>query len=778
MSSKFNIPTVVVVFGATGDLAQKKIFPALFNLFQKQQLPEKFSVIGSSRSDRSDETFREYVTDILQRFYGDELDPAQLDAFLPMISYEQAEFTNPKDYQELAQVLGKTDEHWSICSNKLFYLADSGLTEPCSPKEGWTRVLIEKPLGYDQKTAEEINELLGNLFQEEQIYRIDHYLAKEMIQNMLTFRFANNLMEESWSSDYIEKIEIRMMENFGVDNRGAFYDALGALRDVGQNHILQMLALTLMDCPHSFTEEAIREKRTQLLSKLMPMNLEQIKQQTFRAQYEGYQEVSEVASDSQTETYFRVNASVDHPRWWGMPIYLESGKRMSQTRNEIVVTFKKRFPTPANIAHQDIRNRVTFHIEPKEEIAITFVGKKPGLKFEGKEETFRSSMRSGKQASQKAEEYERVLLDCIRGDQMLFVSTAEVAAMWRFIDPIVCAWNDNQTLLHTYQPEDTAIVEQAAAFLDHEAATHAIERTVGMIGLGKMGKNVALQLLDHGWTVHGYNRTASVAEALATDGLQPAPTLAELVSRLPKPRVLWMMLPAGAPVADTLYGTETHPGLIDLLEPGDIVIDAGNSRFTDTKAHAQKLASKGIHLVDCGTSGGPGGARNGACLMVGGTREQFEFLLPLFQDVAISEGVAFFPGAGAGHFVKMVHNGIEYGMMQAIAEGFAVMNETPYSIDLTEAARIYNQGSVIESRLIGWLLQGMRSYDPQLSEFATTVGHSGEGQWTVETAKELGIATPIIEGSLQYRIDSASKPSFAGKVLNTLRRMFGGHENT
>lgn len=830
MSGKFNIPTTIVVFGATGDLAQKKIIPALFNLYQQDLLPEKFFIIGSARSDMSDEAFRNYVSKVLHDFEGKPPHSKLLKDFLQMVSYFQAEFGNLDDYRRIAEALGRKDDFWQICANKLFYLAvppkmykgmlenlaSSGLTEPCGPEEGWTRVLIEKPLGYDSQTAEEINELLGKLFKEEQIYRIDHYLAKEMVQNILTFRFANNLLEPSWNTKYIEKIEFRMLENFGVETRGSFYDALGALRDVGQNHLLQMIALTMMDSPTEMTAEAIRVQRKKLLDSLVVQSVEDIKRNSFRGQYEGYHEIEGVSEGSRRETFFRLKAFVNTTRWQGMPIYMESGKRVGQLRNEVVVTFKDTAPrikgleiepvvhdrnaesnsgdTPQNV----FRNKVQFCIEPSEKIDISFIAKTPGLEFSVTPNTLQYTLRDGKPKNRKAEEYERVLLDCIRGDQMLFVSTEEVDAMWRFIDPFVCAWEDNGTELHRYEPDKGDVLELARSTVDAGGSegTRMDTKTAGFIGLGKMGGNAALNLLDQGWTVYGYNRSREVTERFAENGLSPAYTIDDLVAYLPKPRVIWMMVPSGAPVNQVLFGSDEIPsgdpessqgtetsnasrgGLLSLLEPGDILIDAGNSRYLNTKKRAEVFKKKGVHFVDCGTSGGPGGARTGACLMVGGDKEVFTYLLPLFTALAIPGGVMHFPGFGAGHFVKMVHNGIEYGMMQAIAEGFEVMKQSDYNLDLAHIAEVYNRGSVIESRLIAWLLAGYEQYGQHLDAMSTTVHHSGEGQWTVDAAQEAGIPVPVIEAALQYRKDSPENPRYTGQVVNVLRKMFGGHENT
>lgn len=784
---KFNIPTVFVIFGATGDLAQKKIFPALYNLYKTKQLPEKFKIIGAARKPVSDEKFKEFITKVISNFEGSEPDKATLDAFLEVCSYHQAQFGNKEDYERIAQALGRNDLGWSICSNKLFYLAvppeqyemllqhlaDSGLTEPCSPEEGWTRVLIEKPFGKDAETAEKIERLLGKLFKEEQVYRIDHYLAKEMIQNILTFRFANNLLEESWNNKFIEKIEVRMLEKFGVEGRGSFFDGLGALRDVGQNHMLQMLALATMNCPGSFSGDDVRQSRYDLLNQVRILSNEEIKKNTFRAQYDGYQDITGVKSNSKTETFFKIRTFIDNPRWQGVPIVLESGKRLATQKSEIVITFKEALPqitTSENV--KVIKNKVFFRIDPKEEIHISFVSKKPGLKMEVEERDLEFVYRKERINYERAEDYQRILLDCVRGDQFLFVTTSEVKAMWRFIDPIICAWSANEVALHTYTPDSNEIREKSK-IVEDVPMSQVMAKQIGIIGLGKMGKGVALQLAGKGWRVHGYNRTHAVTLDLEKDGIYPAETVKQLIEALPTPRVVWIIVPAGKPVDEVIFGDE---GVAKYMDEGDIVIDAGNSNYKDARPRAERLQKKGIHYLDVGTSGGPNGARYGACLMVGGEREMFEYLHPLFSTLSVPLGFQYFGKHGAGHFVKMVHNGIEYGMMQAIAEGFGVMEASDFKLNLVEVANLYNHGSVIESKLIGWTEQGLRTFGEDLKEIDTKISHSGEGQWTVDAAKELNIPVPIIEGSLDYRIESEKKPSFVNKVVNVMRTMFGGHQ--
>lgn len=296
-----------------------------------------------------------------------------------------------------------------------------------------------------------------------------------------------------------------------------------------------------------------------------------------------------------------------------------------------------------------------------------------------------------------------------------------------------------------------------------------MEKKIGYIGLGKMGKGMAEHLLEKGWSVVAYNRSPEPTNELAAKGAIPAYTLAEVVSNIDAPRLLWLMVPHQA--VDGVLAE-----LIPLLSEGDTVIDGGNSFYKNSMRHAEELSAKDIHFLDAGTSGGPGGAKAGACTMVGGEREMFERYEELFRDISVEDGYAYMGKAGAGHFVKMVHNGIEYGMMQAIGEGFEVMKRSPFDLELTKVADLYDHQSVIESRLIGWAKSAFEAYGEDLESISGSVSHSGEGLWTVQTAKEFGVPVPIIEGSLQFREESGSNPSYTGQVVSALRNQFGGHE--
>ncbi len=292
---------------------------------------------------------------------------------------------------------------------------------------------------------------------------------------------------------------------------------------------------------------------------------------------------------------------------------------------------------------------------------------------------------------------------------------------------------------------------------------------IAYIGLGKMGQNMVELLLEQGIEVVAYNRSPEPVKFVTEKGAIPAFTYEEIFKNLDtEERIIWLMVPHGA-VDSVLSDLEPF------LQKNDIVIDAGNSNYKETLRRGKELAVKGIRFMDVGVSGGPWGARHGACLLIGGDKELHTLITPVFQAAAAPDCYQHLGSLGAGHFAKMVHNGIEYGMMQAIAEGMTVIKESDFDFDIEQVARIYNARSVIESRLVQWLQDGYKTYGPELEEISGEVSHSGEGQWTVDVAKELGIEVPIIEGSLEFRKASRGNPSYTGKVVSMLRNMFGGH---
>lgn len=440
-------PTIFIIFGITGDLAGRKLLPSLLNLYVKKLLPQKFAIVGFSRRTFTREEFREFIRGHMKVSPG-QYHEEDIKHFLDHMYYEQGLFDEPTSYANLSMRLKLVDDGFHQCSNKLFHLAvaptyyetilehlaKSGLTIPCGGNEGWTRVLVEKPFGHNIETAKKLDKRLGELFDEEQIFRIDHYLAKEALQNILAFRFTNTIFEPLWNHEHIEAVHIKLLEKNGIDGRGGFYDDIGALKDVGQNHILQMLALVAMERPDKFDADSIRKERSKLLARLRIPPMKKFSEYTVRGQYDGYANEKGVKRNSQTETYFRVQTFIDSPRWKNVPFFIESGKALSESKSEINVYFK-------NDNEQDLQNILTFRIQPDEGIKIRFFVKTPGFGMKVEPKTLKFKYSDSHTFQELPDAYERVLYDAIMGDQTLFTSTEEVMQAWKFITSIITAWS-------------------------------------------------------------------------------------------------------------------------------------------------------------------------------------------------------------------------------------------------------------------------------------------------------------------------------------------------
>jgi glucose-6-phosphate 1-dehydrogenase len=447
-------PIIFTIFGATGDLAQRKIIPALMDLYCKDLLPDNFNVVGFSRKDLSDENYREFAQNSLSN-HKDDHPQEKISEFLSKFHYKQGDLTNMESYESLANYLKEKDENFSDCSNKVFYLAvppklyqpcfenlsKSGLGNPCTFKDEhrWVRVLVEKPFGSDQDEAKKLDKTLGKLFDEEQIFRIDHYLAKETIQNILAFRFANAIFEPIWNNNYVEKVELKLYETVDVDDRASFYDGIGALRDVGQNHLLQMMALVGMEDPMSLSSKAVRDSRGEIFANISinKKDLSEFK----RGQYDGYLNNDEIDTNSKTETYFKIKLGIENKRWKGVPFYLESGKALNEKRTEIKITFNDKESSVCPIdGICKYNNTLTINTEPDKKISICFWSKKPGLKMDLEEKKL--SFDFDENPLNVTDAYEKVLYDCIKGDQTLFASTYEIATQWGIISKIFKLWKD------------------------------------------------------------------------------------------------------------------------------------------------------------------------------------------------------------------------------------------------------------------------------------------------------------------------------------------------
>ncbi len=779
------LPSVFVILGVTGDLAAKKIIPSLWHLFLHELLPERLSIIGFARRPFSLVEFEALIRNSVTKHGKLEIDDTDFSRFVALFSYHQGTFDNEVAFHGLAKRLDEMKHQWNASINILFYLstppssyasifknlAVAGLNLPDADSSAWTRLLIEKPFGTNLASAKELQSLLSSTFTEEQIYRIDHYLFKEIIQGIEHFRFSNNLFEHTWDNTTIERIDFRLLESIGVENRGNFYDAVGTLRDTGQNHLLAMLSAIVMEYSLNGDARTAQQNRATALESLTPWTEKTLREQTFRAQYQGYQDIPDVVSHSQTETYFALKTTLMHSRWKGIPLFMEAGKCMKENRKEIVLTFKH----PPQCSLCDIGphepNRIVFRLEPNDEILIHFWMKKPGLERAIEERTFSFFLYEKETNTKYVEEYAKILHSAMHGDQTFFISSREVEASWRFVDPLEDAWKQNVTPLSSYEPNATPTPPFFIPRPRYSEEQKKHDRTIGIIGLGKMGANIAQRLYARQWNVVGFDVAPDATKKLEIEGMRSASSLRELVDALPTPRTLWLMVPHDA-VDDILKE------LIPILEQGDTVIDGGNAPYKESIRRGKELALHGMNFLDVGVSGGPEGARHGVCIMVGGEKALYEKYAPLFQDMSVRDGYGYMGTSGAGHFVKMVHNGIEYGMMQALGEGFELMKHSPFSLNLHSIADIYNHDSVITSRLVGWLVQAYATFGDDLTsdEYCSpTVSHSGAGQWTVDTAHELNIPVAIIEGALAFRKQSQEHPSYTGKVVSALRYEFGGH---
>jgi glucose-6-phosphate 1-dehydrogenase len=481
-----NRPTLascsLVIFGATGDLTHRKLIPALYHLAVESALPANFRVIGFARRDKSDEGFREELGVTTRKFSRTAVDDAKWNRFAQSISYHRSEFHDLEGYCELAKKLTKEDAITKRPSNRLFYLAvapdqievilqqlkASGLN--MAGEGGWARVIIEKPFGVDAATASRLNELVHDAFPENATYRIDHYLGKETAQNIMVLRFANTIFESIWNSHHIHHVQITAAESLGVEGRAGYYDKAGALRDMVQNHLLQLLTLTAMEPPVSMSADAVRDEKLKVLRSLRPLKNEEVFKNVVRGQYvEGlvggapviaYRQEEGVMATSTTESYVALRLAIDNWRWSGVPFFIRAGKRLPKACTEIAVFFKSVPPILfSTLGHKLDQNVLLIRIQPDEGISLGMSAKTPGSMFQI--QPVKMNFQYGTSFEQQnPEAYERLLLDAMHGDATLFARSDEVVAAWKFIDGIEEAWLQSSNDLCFYQ-SGTAGPEEA-----------------------------------------------------------------------------------------------------------------------------------------------------------------------------------------------------------------------------------------------------------------------------------------------------------------------------
>jgi glucose-6-phosphate 1-dehydrogenase len=462
-------PGVLVVFGASGDLTTRKLMPAIAGLAKRGLLPEEFAVVGIARTEMGEDEFRAKMLEAVP-----DGGPAWGKA-VAKFRYVAGDYDHPDTFDALKKVLDELDETHCTGRNRTFYLSippslfasvaaaigEHGLDDEDDP-DADVRVVVEKPYGRDLASARELDAAMHKTFREEQIYRIDHYLGKETVQNVLALRFSNAIFEPIWNRRYVDSIQITVAETLGVGHRGGFYESAGALRDIVQNHVLQVLSLTLMEPPVSMDPQGIRDEKVKALRAIDIMSTDEVVNDVVRAQYgpgeipdEGtvpaYREEEDVASNSEVETFVAMKLTADNWRWAGVPIFIRTGKRLPQRVTEVVLTFKPvpHLPFVASQARGLRRNELILRIQPDEGITLNFGAKVPGQAFEVRSVSMDFSY-SETFTEPGSDGYERLLLDVMTGDPTLFIRTDEVEQAWRIVDPILEAWGDGGVQLARY----------------------------------------------------------------------------------------------------------------------------------------------------------------------------------------------------------------------------------------------------------------------------------------------------------------------------------------
>jgi len=454
------IPTSIVIFGASGDLTQRKLIPSLFSLYCKDRMPKMFRIVGYGGTDFNDKSFRAHLKDAMKQFSEAKYSEKEWGDFASHVVYVKRGYT-PEEFTYLNQFL---DDWQGEGGNRMFYMATPpdafpsiidllGKSKQLKEEKGWRRVVIEKPFGTDLESAKKLNHQIHKVLNEKQIYRIDHYLGKETVQNILVARFANTIFEPLWNRNYIDHVEITVAEKIGVEHRGKFYDSVGILRDIFQNHLLQLLTLVAMEPPVAFEATALRNEKVKVLSSIMPMKEKEVAQATVQGQYKGYRKEEGVDPNSTTPTFGAARFYINNWRWQDVPFYLRSGKYIKEKLSQITIEFKcpphLLFPSQQG---EMTPNMLVLYLQPDEGIHWRFEAKVPDTveELRSVDMEFHYDEAFGKSALPEA--YERLLLDTMMGDAALFTRADEVETAWGLIDPIIKAWEAQKPPLAFYKP--------------------------------------------------------------------------------------------------------------------------------------------------------------------------------------------------------------------------------------------------------------------------------------------------------------------------------------
>jgi glucose-6-phosphate 1-dehydrogenase len=484
-------PCTVILFGASGDLAKRKVIPAMYDLAQYKSLGERYAIIGFARTPMTNDSFRSTAGEAAKTISEvGPIDPAKWDEFASNLHYLPGDYGDQNSFAQLAKRLVELDAEKKFGGNRLFYLSTppevypdiveqlgrAGLARP-GQSGSWVRIIIEKPFGRDLATARELNQIVLSVFEERQVYRIDHYLGKDTVQNLLVLRFGNGIFEPLWNRNYVDHVQITASETLGVERRGGFYETAGALRDMIQSHVLQLTSLMAVEPPASFDANAVRNEKLKVLQSIRPFNLEMVAQSVVRGQYApgkvgektvaGYREEPNVSPNSRTETFVSMRLLIDNWRWAGVPFYLRTGKRLAKRTTEIMIQFK-RAPHIVFREREVEPNRLVLNIQPDEGISFSFGAKRPGTEMSIGNVTMNFSYREGFGGASRSA-YATLLNDCLRGDATLFDRGDSVEAAWSLVDPILDVWSAAKSVSVPQYPSGAWGPRESDQLLEREA---------------------------------------------------------------------------------------------------------------------------------------------------------------------------------------------------------------------------------------------------------------------------------------------------------------------
>lgn len=707
----------IVIIGASGDLAKKKTYPSLLHLYDDNLLPDDIVIWGYARSEMSHKDLRDKLKPFLETT---NVSSEVIDSFLEKCFYKSGDsYGDMKAYTKLNTQILSYEEKVSTCMahNRLFYFAippnvfaetGTAIKETCMAKKGWTRLIVEKPFGRDSQSCEDLLTSLSKSFEEEQIFRIDHYLGKEMVQNLLIMRFGNLWFDRLWDRNSVQCVILTFKEPFGTEGRGGYFDQFGIIRDIVQNHLLQVLTLLAMEPPTKIdgaeAGESIRDAKVKVLQAIPPITLDEC----LLGQYEGYTDDPTIQNkNSNTPTFVAIRCFVHTPRWAGVPFIFKAGKAMNERKAEMRIQFKDAPASTFLFDSKCPRNELVMRMQPNEAIYMKSNVKSPGFatKLIQSELEINYNTRYFKNTNATSEinpdAYTRLILDVCRGRSATFVRSDELRRSWAIFTPLLhrIEKENIQPLIYKRGSRGPtvadAFIEEKSGYIRNEDYVFydgdIVRKTavkpdnaqafadIGVYGLAVMGQNFALNIASHGFTVCVGNRSVSKVDATLKRAYKEGqlPMIGstgpeDFIQKLKRPRKVIMLVMAGKPVDETI------DLLSKFMDKGDIIVDGGNEYYPNSVRRAETLKGRGIHFIGMGISGGEEGARLGPSLMPGGSKEAFEELEPILTSCAAKSKngdpcCAYVGPIGSGNYVKMVHNGIEYGDMQLIAEVYDIL---------------------------------------------------------------------------------------------------------